>query len=414
MPIQLMKSTLLTRQTCLLVAVAAFTSVPTTGAIGQEPDPQVVTTLRYRDLTNREEFKFTIADLGGFVKPVGDMNFDNPLGSLPSAGLDPELRTFCVNPTVPIYAGQIYQFAVEPVNLPKNYNLPDTPEGRVAAQTRANYIRELYGRYYGDTLQDPKISAPAFQAALWEVVHEPTIPEGPLPFNLFAGAFRANYPNEADSPEFVQLAQKYVQSLTGDDAIFGEAQATTGMELVRLTGLIGADAFTPQSQFSLRNATALGGGGGGNGGFSPIGTTGPLLASGGGFAPLGGGGAPILGGGFGGGGGGFGGVGSNGSTVTSPATVTTPTTVPPPPLTDTNTGSSSPTTPTIVVPPGTSGGVNPPPPPVDVVPPGPDDVTPPTTPPAVPTPAPLLLAFIGCAILGLRRIQAKRAGPSSS
>ncbi len=163
MPVELMKSTIVTRMACLLGAVMAFAVVPTLGAIGQESDPQVVTTLRYRELTNREEFKFTIADLGGFVKPVGDMNFDNPLGSLPTAGLEPELRTFCVEPAVPIYAGQVYQFAVEPVNLPKNYNLPDTPEGRVAAQTRANYIRELYGRYYGDTLQDPKISAPAFQ-----------------------------------------------------------------------------------------------------------------------------------------------------------------------------------------------------------------------------------------------------------
>ena len=86
---------------------------------------------------------------------------------------------------------------------------------------------------------DTTPSAPAFQVALWEVVQEPTIPEGPLPFNLFAGAFRANYPNEAESPEYVQLAQKYVQSLTGDDSIFGEELSQfhcAGVRAVATTG----------------------------------------------------------------------------------------------------------------------------------------------------------------------------------
>ena len=61
-----------------------------------------------------------------------------------------------------------------------------------------------------------------------------------------------------DSPEYVQRAQRYVQSLTGDDASYNENPVLAGQNLVRLTGLKSGTNAAAQSQLSLRSS---GGGG---------------------------------------------------------------------------------------------------------------------------------------------------------
>ncbi len=401
-----------------VVVAAAALAVCLGVAVAQAPDEAArpVVTMRYKELTNREEFKFVIEKRGEFTKSVGDMNFEFPEGFAPSAGLAAAQRSFCIEPLVPMYAGRTYNFSVGPVNDPPSYGLPDTVEGKVAAERRATYLRELYGRYYADTTEDNKVATAGFQVALWELANETQVPEGPLPFNLFTGSFKANYPNEAEAPESVRTGQRYLQSLTGDDAPFREAVGLQGMELVRLNGLAGADGLAPQSQLALRAApgglAAAGGGNGagGSGGFapsaSPIGGGGGLgSGGGGGFGPLGGLGGRGPGGGGGGAPiGGFGGVGTV-PVVTAVGTATSPllTTV-----SAAQPGGTSPQEGTVTTPPA----IRPPeiiPPTTNDVPPGgipPVDFPPGGTPPGgspVPAPPAAVLVLLGAAGLWATR-----------
>lgn len=405
---RLTRSLTFTTQCGLAVLIAAVCCVGSAAAQAPDELPRPVVSMRYKELTNREEFKFVVANRGEFTKPVGDMNFEFPQGTAPAAGLAADQRTFCIEPLVPIFAGRLYDFAVGPVNDPASYGLPDTLDGKAAAERRAVYIRELYGRYYADTIEDNKVATAGFQTALWELAGETQVPDGPLPFNLFTGAFKANYPNEAEAPEYVKTGQRYLQSLTGDDSSFRDAKVLQGLDLVRLNGLAGADGLTPQSQLALRAAPGLlagaGGGngaGGGSGGFSP--SAAPV--GGGGFGGGGGG----FGGGFGrsggfpGGGGGFGGGGGLplGGLTTPSTTVATTTAVQP--------GTTSPqeSTGTVTTPPAIR--------PSEIIPPVPTPpvTTPPVLPPPVepknpdgsPIPAPpaLVLAVLGIAGLWTAR-----------
>ena len=126
-------------RTALAAAIATLFCVsPVTAQVPEEAARPVVT-MRYKELTNREEFKFTAAGRGEFTKPVGDMNFEFPQGFAPASGLAADQRTFCIEPLVPIIAGRIYNFSVGPINDPASYGLPDTAEGKVAAERRATY-----------------------------------------------------------------------------------------------------------------------------------------------------------------------------------------------------------------------------------------------------------------------------------
>jgi hypothetical protein len=93
--------------------------------------------MRDKELTNREEFKFVAANRGEFTEPVGDMNFEFPLGTAPAAGLAADQRPFCIEPLVPIFSGRLYDFAVGPVNDPASYGLPDALDGKAAAERTA-------------------------------------------------------------------------------------------------------------------------------------------------------------------------------------------------------------------------------------------------------------------------------------
>ena len=270
-------------------------------------------------------------------------------------------------------------------------------------------------------MTDPAANAAAFQVALWEVVQEPTLPPlaaGGKPFDLYGGGFRANYADPSAAPEFVQGAQRYVQSLTGDDAAFANSNLLRGSELVRLTGTAGPDGVVPQSQLSLRPSAAnlsagVPGGGlptgivGGPGGYAPLGGLGRGL----GGAPLGG-----LGGGFGGAPGLVGGFGGGNGTTVAATPVTSPLTPIIPPGTATNPGGNSPQTP--VLPP--SIFVPPVGPPIVVIPPGtttppgenpPGDnppVKPPLDPPAVPAPPAVVLGLVGAGLIAAQRLRNRR------
>jgi hypothetical protein len=241
-----------TKQSLLGLMIGLAVSAP---VIAQEkPD----LTLRYADLTQREQLQFSMKGHPDLTRPVGGLAWEFPPTTYATVGFDPELKTFCMEPLVTVTSGMEYGFRIDTFGTPKDFGLADDEAGRKMAIRRMKFVRELYGRYYIDTVRDPNMSAAAFQTALWEVTQETEVPDGPMPFSLFTGTFKVNYPNLNESPAFVQRAQKYVQSLTGDDASFAESTVLAGQTLVRLTGLNSLTGAAGQSQLSTR---AIGGGG---------------------------------------------------------------------------------------------------------------------------------------------------------
>jgi hypothetical protein len=327
---------------------------------------------------------------------VGILNWDVPSSEFTTAGLDRTFRTYCAEAPIGVTSGKTYRFQVQSPSLPEAFGLPETPDGRAEAVRRASYIRELYGRYYLTSLDDPNATR-SFQVALWEIIHETQLPPAKAaPFDLTTGNFQADYANLAAAPSFVRQAQDYLKSLTGNENLFYDNPGLAGMELIRLKGLAGAGAgdIAAQSQFALQSVQA-------SASNNAVATAGSGVTSGLGGSGSGGpgGGSPSLGGvptGFGPGAG-FGGVGSPGTTGGSSTT-------------GTSTGAGSTTEPTTTSstpfqPPTTSSNdppINQPPnnsvlPAIDQLPP-----TPPQTSP-VPAPAGVVLGLVAWGIVAGRR-----------
>jgi hypothetical protein len=331
-------------------------------ASGQEPALEVF----YTKLEPKDQFKYKWKGKEA-VCTAGVFRWEVPASEFGTNGLDRNFTGYCAEVLVPIVADKMYRFRVNSLFAPANYGLEDHPNGPVAAERRARYIQEMFGRYYRDPITKSinADEALAFQVALWEIIQETEPAEGGPKRDLFAGDFQANYP-KADAPAYVLTAQKYLDSLTGDDLLYYENPDLRGRELIRLMGIENAEKVVAQSQFALRFV-----GGGGVGGTQVNLAAGAAVGGGG----LGGG----LGGGFGGGlgSGGFGTGGGGSNSPSTPVTTTTPgggTTV-----------TTDPPTTTVEKPPG--GGK--------------DEPTP------VPAPAGLILGAIALGTLGSWRLGAK-------
>lgn len=360
----------------LLVGFAALADDP---PADKPPPPRV--RLFYRELLNGTPFPFTLTGKGDFVKPAGALRFEFPEKSFPSDGLDQEFKTYCAEPFVPIVSGKAYPFAVEPFGDPAHFGLPDDDAGRRTAEFRTALIRELFGRFYAETLTDPATANPAFQVALWELIAEPEYPTGPTPFGVFSGAFRTTAA-PAEAADFTKRAEEYLAALTGDDSAFANNPDLKDLDLVRLTGLPDGDAAAPESQVTLRRRPSV----------PAAGSDAPFGGSGTGLGRLAGGGGPAGGGGGGGGGGGFPGGGTTGGGGFTNG-----------PL-DPGTGTGNGT--------GTGGPLNPgdpgdPNPPVVVPPVDPPPVTPPNP---VPAPPGVVLGLVAAGAFALRRLAGRASG----
>ncbi len=373
-------------RTRLVALVAAFPLVFAlqSRAVGQEPALEVF----YTKLEPKEQFKYKWKGKEA-VCSAGVFRWEVPQTEFGTNGLDRNFTGYCAEVLVPITADKTYRFRMNSIFAPENYGLAGRENSATIANRRAVAVKELFGRYYRDPIGKSVNTedAVALQIALWEVIQETEPAEDQAKFDLFAGDFQANYAR-ADAPAYVLKAQQYLDSLTGNDALYYENPDLKGRELIRLQGIENADKVVAQSQFALRYVN--GGGAPGAGNFARA------LTAGGGFGGVGfgapGGG---LGGGFGGGGGLLAGTGNNnGSGQTFPTTTpitTTPTTTPPS------------TTPPSTTPPSTT-----PPTTTTTTPPvgGPQD--PGTNP--VPAPAGLLLGFIALGTLGSWRLGARVLG----
>jgi hypothetical protein len=241
------------------------------------------------------------------------LRFAVPPTEASTAGLDREFASFCAEPLASVVAGKTYRFEARRPDDPEGFGLPDTADGRKEAERRAGYVRELFGRHYPAAVRgaDP-VPAAAFQVALWELTQEADPPAAGRPFSLTSGAFRSRDggPEEA---AVAAAAEEMLQSLTGSDAVFYEADGTRGAELVRLRGVANLAGEVAQAQFTLRSAGGFGGTAGG-GGVAPNSIAlAPALGTGlGGGAGGLGGPTGFLSPGFGNGGSGSGGSGSGG------------------------------------------------------------------------------------------------------
>ncbi len=347
-------------------------------ARGQAPELEVY----YNKLDPREGFKYAWRGKESSCS-AGVFRWEVPKTEYGTNGLDRNFTGYCAEVLVPITAGKLYRFRVNSLFAPENYGLAGKEGAALAAQRRATYVKELFGRYFRDPVLRAVSAdeAVALQLALWEVIQESEPGQGVPKLDLFGGEFRADY-GPGEVPAFVQKAQGYLDSLTGTDAPFYENPDLRGRELIRLQGIANGEGVVAQSQFALRYA---GGGGIGN-------DVGRALTGVGGGGLLGGGGGG-LGSGFGGGsgdglilgGGGSGsGSGSSGSgsasSVPGGSAVTTTTT---PPSTSTTT-----------VP------IN-----------GQPSTTPPDETNAVPAPAGLLLGMIGLCTVGTWRFGVRLLSP---
>lgn len=350
----------------LFTAAAAHSQNPSLNAIYQGADPKADFSFNWKEQAP-----------GTFTKPVGKLRWEVPASEFSTGGMDRSFTGFCSEPLVPIVAGNTYRYEIQSPEMPEIYGLAGDDDGLRAASRRARYVREFFGRYYDGANKASDANAPlAFQAALWEIIHESEFPDVPAPFNLFTGNFQANYPNLAASPPYVQMAQGYLLALTGDDlATFHENTAIAGSELVHLKGIATEAGLVGQSQFGLRNSGAGGvpglngataAGGTGLGGF---GAPGGFFGGTGGFLPAA----------VGAGGGGGGGSGGGGSDITNPPTEN-PNNTPPP------------TTPPSTTPPTEGGGENPPEQPPVVTPNAP-----------IPTPPAAVLGMIAVGVFAGRR-----------
>jgi hypothetical protein len=263
------------------VSSRATAQTPSLDAFYNRLDPK--TTFKYK--LNGEEK----------VCNVGAFQWEIPQTDYGTGGLDRNFTGYCAEIDVPILASRMYRFRQQNLLDPAAFHLESTPEGIRAAERRVTLIRELFGRYYSESKTAEPTDTFAFQVALWELTEEAEPAERAATFNVFAGTFQANYPPD-QAPAFVTKAQSYLDSLTGNDAVYYTNQSINGRELIRLLGIPNANGVVAQSQYALRYI---------NGGAPGVGALGGLGNSGGGFGFGGGGG----GGGFGGFGNGVGGGG---------------------------------------------------------------------------------------------------------
>lgn len=321
--------------------LSAFSTVlfAGTSAFGQGNEVVAV----YEGARPKAGSSFQIKDKG-YDRPAGVLHFAVPPTEVGTAGLDREFRSFCAEPLAAVTAGRTYRFEVRRADDPGGFGLPDTADGRKEADRRAGYVRELFGRHYAAAVRgDDPVPAAAFQVALWELTQEAEPPAEGQPFTLTGGAFRSRDagPDGAESAAVAAAAEEMLKSLTGSDAVFYEAEATRGTELVRLQGLANLAGEVAQAQLLLRPNGGFGGVAGG-GGIAPNSIAlAPPLAS-----PVGGGSglsAPtgFISPGFGNNGSGSGGGGSGGGGSTTSAGSNLGNT---PPVSTTNGTSSTSTT----------------------------------------------------------------------
>lgn len=209
-----------------------------TSAVTQAQQPEFLALYRGANPSSDFDFSWKKEDAPR-AQLAGRLWWEIPKSEFSTGGMDRLFAGFSSSVTGELVMGQLYRYQIESPSLPQIYGLPLTDDGVREATRRATYIREMFGRYFMNASRTDDVNVPvAFQAALWEIVNEAEFPDKPAPFSLFTGTFQANYGKRDASPAYVQLAEKYLESLTGNDVeAFYENTAVTGRELIHLRAL---------------------------------------------------------------------------------------------------------------------------------------------------------------------------------
>jgi hypothetical protein len=193
------------------------------------PRAQADTMTLYFDHTNSQTAHITYNGSASTVTP-GPYYWKDP----PSA-LNANTTTFCVQLDQFISQGSTYTYQKTP--------LASMPT--IGNQTKADYISELFGRYYSTAWNNPSFTgntaSTAFQLALWELVYDgPVSASNKGTLDLTKGVFKDTASADASA---VSLAQMYLTggtdlgktyaALSGDTSQF--AKNLGGYQLVGLT-----------------------------------------------------------------------------------------------------------------------------------------------------------------------------------
>jgi hypothetical protein len=150
-----------------------------------------------------QDFKYLLNNNAGEVSNAGSLTFQYVKTLSGTPILSGTFQTFCVDLTQFVQFNQNTDFQVDRFS-----NLPDAGAGLNA--TQAEYLSELWSKYH-DLTGTSANDMTAFQIAVWEVVYG-SLTNGK--YSLWSGTFQANY-TQGTEPAYVDIAQTWVQSLTG-------------------------------------------------------------------------------------------------------------------------------------------------------------------------------------------------------
>ncbi len=127
---------------------------------------------------------------------------------LPGNQLGDSFSTFCIELDQQISHGQIYTYDIVDLSTAPNsdVNAPYTGSTEGMGATKAELLGKLYDARFA-TIGNDNHKAAAFQAAVWEIVHDTGL-------NMLAGTFKAN--NNTGANGFATLAQSWLNDLSAN------------------------------------------------------------------------------------------------------------------------------------------------------------------------------------------------------
>lgn len=172
--------------------------------------------------------------------PAGVFNFNVDSGG-PENGFGPTIRAFCAEIfTDVLHGGLPSSYSVVPVaNLA---DLQSPPRGLPADPiNKANYLTELFGRYYAST--NTNEGAAAFQYAVWEILYDSV-----TGLDVASGNIRFDPTTTAGSQTLssstATTAAGWLSTLSGDTTQFTNNPTYAGYEVVGLSSVDYQDQIT--------------------------------------------------------------------------------------------------------------------------------------------------------------------------
>jgi hypothetical protein len=163
---------------------------------GAEPAQANYVWATFQNVSPGEVITYSLNGTSGLQTIAGQLHW---ITDATDAGFPPTFTTFCIELTQHVSNNSKKYTLVDLENAPS----PGSGTGGAGVNgpmntTKANQIRELWGRYYAGLGTSDQLNA-AFQIAIWDIVYDDFVP---------------------DPSPTVTLAQQWLASLTGDPHYF--------------------------------------------------------------------------------------------------------------------------------------------------------------------------------------------------